>query len=82
MKKIFFIIAFVTGTFAHDPVRVLVSAQVHPVCLVSVNLNDSLGKPYCFLCKTDSSTVRVKMLRDVSTKELHDADEMARGLLK
>lgn len=55
-------------------INAVMQAQLKPPpCAVSINLTDTLGRPYCFICKPDSAPVRIMLTRTrLSEKEIRE----------
>jgi hypothetical protein len=62
MKLFIFLFSF--SLYAAQPIDVVQevrkAALKGPPCYVSMSLNDSLGKPYCFICKSDTIRISIK----------------------
>jgi hypothetical protein len=67
MKTLIIILALGFCVHALDPVKAVMAAQQRPTpCYNSVSLSDSAGKPYCFICKSD--TIRILLKRTMISK--------------
>jgi hypothetical protein len=67
MKTALLIILLSLSASALDPVRAVMQAQQKPMpCYNLVSLNDSTGKAYCYVCKSD--TMRISMKRTAISK--------------